>query len=180
MTFTSDDYSGDEKMSSPMADCKSKRIKFTPEEDFILEQQVAKYGARKWNTIAQALPGRTSRQCRDRYMNYLEKGLTNEPWSSEDDRLLEQLFAVYGTKWSQIAKYFAGRSSNNIKNRWYTHLQKRFKPKLRIRQNISLPTMEKKTKLPAFQIDFGESSGIDSFLCEIRRKAQHSIQAYIE
>jgi hypothetical protein len=29
---------------------------------------VSKYGAKKWSTIAQALPGRIGKQCRERYV----------------------------------------------------------------------------------------------------------------
>lgn len=99
----------------------SKRVKFSKEEDDILQHQVAIYGARKWNQIALALPGRTSRQCRDRFMNYLNDSLTNGPWTVEEDKALEKLYIKFGPQWSLIRTYFTGRSANNIKNRWNTH-----------------------------------------------------------
>lgn len=40
---------------------------WTKEEDEIVMKMVAKYGAKNWSTIAQHLPGRIGKQCRERY-----------------------------------------------------------------------------------------------------------------
>jgi hypothetical protein len=37
------------------------------QEDEIITQMVNKLGPKKWSTIAQALPGRIGKQCRERY-----------------------------------------------------------------------------------------------------------------
>ena len=37
------------------------------QEDEIIIQMVNKLGPKKWSTIAQALPGRIGKQCRERY-----------------------------------------------------------------------------------------------------------------
>lgn len=37
------------------------------QEDEIIIQMVNKHGPKKWSTIAQALPGRIGKQCRERY-----------------------------------------------------------------------------------------------------------------
>lgn len=100
------------------------RTKFSAAEDELLRKTVQKYGAKKWNTIAQHLPGRTARQCRDRFQNYLSPDLTNGPWSHEEDLLLLEKVDEYGSCWSKINKFFVGRSPNNIKNRYNTHLAK--------------------------------------------------------
>ena len=39
---------------------------WTKEEDEIVMQQVMKYGAKNWSSIAQHLPGRIGKQCRER------------------------------------------------------------------------------------------------------------------
>ena len=39
---------------------------WTKEEDEVLLQMVEKYGPRNWSTIAQHLPGRIGKQCRER------------------------------------------------------------------------------------------------------------------
>ena len=79
-------------------------------------------GPKKWDQIALSMPGRTGRQCRDRFNNYLEPSLTNGPWTLEEDILLEQKVYEVGQHWNIIAKFFKGRSTNNIKNRWYTYV----------------------------------------------------------
>ena len=100
------------------------RKKFTPEEDNILRDLVKRYGAKKWIEIAKAIPGRTGRQCRDRFQNYLSPSLTNGPWTKEDDLLLLQKVRELGSSWSKIIPHFPGRSPNNIKNRYNIHLSK--------------------------------------------------------
>ncbi len=44
----------------------TKRVKFTPEEDQVIKDQVDKIG-RKWSEIAYLLPGRTAITVRNRY-----------------------------------------------------------------------------------------------------------------
>ena len=102
----------------------NQRRKFSPEEDIKLSRAIALQGPRKWDQIALSLPGRTGRQCRDRFHNYLNPSLTNGPWTREEDRLLEQKVYELGQHWNKIAMFFRGRSSNNIKNRWYTYISK--------------------------------------------------------
>jgi hypothetical protein len=70
------------------------------------------------------MPGRTARQCRDRYKNYLMESLVNAPWSPEEDAILLDRFQLLGPKWVEIGKLLHGRSGNNVKNRWYKHLKK--------------------------------------------------------
>ena len=67
---------------------------------------------RKW------VPGRTGRQCRDRYQNYLIPGFFNGQWSKEEDDLLMIKYHEFGSKWSKMAQFFNQRSANALKNRW--------------------------------------------------------------
>ena len=100
------------------------RRKFSPEEDVQLSKLIEIYGPKKWDTIALSMPGRTGRQCRDRFTNYLDPSLTNGPWTKEEDIMLQQKVYEIGLHWNIIAKFFKGRSTNNIKNRWYTYFCK--------------------------------------------------------
>ncbi|OHS93757.1 hypothetical protein TRFO_11541 [Tritrichomonas foetus] len=72
-----------------------------------------------WNQIASHINGRTARQCRERYRNYLYPNLNNSPWSKEEDNLLEEKFVEIGPRWSSIARFFINRSEVNVKNRHY-------------------------------------------------------------
>ena len=70
---------------------------------------------------------RNARQCKDRYTNYLSPQINLNPWSQEEDDLLIKKVNELGNKWVKISKFFIGRSDNSIKNRWYTHLNKKIK-----------------------------------------------------
>ena len=105
---------------------KKNRKFFTPQEDEILRQVVWRYGARNWILLSSMLPGKTARQCRDRYVNYLAPGLSHMEWSQQEDDLLKSLVEEYGQKWSLIAKKFPHRSPINVKNRWAHFLGKKY------------------------------------------------------
>ncbi|CAM9345529.1 unnamed protein product, partial [Hapterophycus canaliculatus] len=62
--------------------------------------------------------GRTYKQCRERYTNYLKDGLNVGPWSKEEDRLLLTMHAKIGNKWAEIARHLKDRSENMIKNEY--------------------------------------------------------------
>ena len=95
------------------------RTKFSPQEDQRLKELVAQYGTSDWAKIALALGGRTSRQCRERYKNFLQPCLVNGPWTPEEDELLIRLFHQYGPNWVAMhRRHFPTRSNNNIKNHW--------------------------------------------------------------
>jgi hypothetical protein len=106
-------------------DPKHKRRLFTAEEDTLLCLAVHDRRLTTWIEIAARIPGRTARQCRDRWANYLCPQNKNAAWTSDEDDLLLAKFSELGAHWSAIAKFFDGRSENNVKNRWYTHVRQR-------------------------------------------------------
>lgn len=112
----SEDTSGDQ--SDTQKDPKAPRKKFSPEEDEKLKNLVEKIGSKKWEIIAKEMPGRTGRQCRDRYQNYLIPGFFNGQWSQQEDELLLKKFIEFGSQWSKITPFFSNRSANALKNRW--------------------------------------------------------------
>ena len=109
-------------MSDKNINNKKKRSAFTFQEDCLLSNLVMMFGNQKWDIISSCMIERTPRQCRERWKSYLSPGLSNGPWSEQEDNLLLDLYYQYGTKWVTISKYFQGRSDSNVKNRWYTHL----------------------------------------------------------
>lgn len=52
--------------------------------------------------------GRTYKQCRERYTNYLKDGLNCGPWSKEEDEVLLLMHAKIGNKWAEIARHLKG------------------------------------------------------------------------
>lgn len=102
---------------------KNQRRAFSAAEDLKLTRLVQLHGHENWDSIACFMEGRSSRACRERWRFFLSPGLTNGPWSHEEDAQLIQLFNEYGPKWKLISKHFNGRSECNIKNRWTRHLK---------------------------------------------------------
>ena len=94
-----------------------KKNLFTPEEDKILFGAATTFNERNWQLISSFLPGRTAKQCRDRYNNYLNPKLVNCEWTSKEDEMLLKLTANFGYKWSIISQFFPHRSQISIKNR---------------------------------------------------------------
>ncbi|OHT13423.1 hypothetical protein TRFO_16403 [Tritrichomonas foetus] len=103
---------------------KGVRQMFTTEEDNRLVELVKEHGDKNWRVISKHMPNRTTRQCRERYRNYLSPKVTNGPWTAEEDLLLEQKYIEYGPKWATIAQFFKSRSDVNIKNRWASNRHK--------------------------------------------------------
>ena len=95
----------------------SKKSLFTQKEDKKLKEIVLLNGAHGWSKIAMKLPGRTARQCRDRWVNYLDPLLSDKEWTKEEDKLLLDMYKEFGTHWKDISMFFEGRSLNSIRNR---------------------------------------------------------------
>lgn len=134
---TYSDYSDEDEFM----DCEEStlRKRFTPEEDKLLKQCVHRGKLKTWEAISQLLPGRSARQCRDRYNNYLFKQISNAKWTEEEDQIILSMYEKIGSKWTKIAKSLHGRSGNNVKNRWYKFLSKK-------KANEIAPKVEKKEK----------------------------------
>mmetsp|Transcript_9944 Transcript_9944/g.20895 ORF Transcript_9944/g.20895 Transcript_9944/m.20895 type:complete len:475 (+) Transcript_9944:107-1531(+) len=112
-----------QSMSSP--DQVKGKGSWTPEEDAILRANSAIYG-RKWSKIAEYLPGRTGKQCRERFVNHLDPKLKRGEWTDGEEALLIGIHNEVGNKWTLIAKYLPGRSDNDVKNHFYSTITRKF------------------------------------------------------
>jgi len=97
---------------------------WTQEEDQKLIAWVKKQGPGKWAQAANMIPGRSGKQCRERWFNNLNPDVRKGNWTTAEDELIFQLYQKYGSSWSKIAKYVPGRTENSIKNRFYSTLRK--------------------------------------------------------
>eukprot|EP00186_Timspurckia_oligopyrenoides_P004836 CAMPEP_0182445618 /NCGR_PEP_ID=MMETSP1172-20130603/3686_1 /TAXON_ID=708627 /ORGANISM="Timspurckia oligopyrenoides, Strain CCMP3278" /LENGTH=245 /DNA_ID=CAMNT_0024641423 /DNA_START=180 /DNA_END=917 /DNA_ORIENTATION=- len=96
-------------------------------EDKLLIELVNKMGSKAWIAVAQFVPKRTAKQCRERWINQLDPKITRAKWTRKEDILLIELHAEYGSAWSKIAKQIPGRSDNMVKNRWNSSITRRLR-----------------------------------------------------
>jgi hypothetical protein len=91
---------------------------FTSEEDRILSQLVNHFGPQNWKIISEQIGTRNPRQCRERWNNYVNPEIRKDPFTSEEDEIIQLKVAEFGLKWHKIAKFLHKRSENSIRNRW--------------------------------------------------------------
>ncbi|XP_039061749.1 transcription factor MYB74-like [Hibiscus syriacus] len=104
-----------------------KKGPWTPEEDQKLIDYIQKHGYGNWRTLPKnAGLQRCGKSCRLRWTNYLRPDVKRGRFSyEEEETIIIQLHSVLGNKWSSIAARLPGRTDNEIKNYWNTHIRKR-------------------------------------------------------
>ncbi|KAJ4715726.1 MYB transcription factor [Melia azedarach] len=102
-----------------------KKGPWTPEEDQKLISCIQKHGIQNWRAIPN-LAGikRCGKSCRLRWTNYLRPDIRrSRNFSPEEEQTILSLHSMLGNRWSAIASRLPGRTDNEIKNFWYTHLR---------------------------------------------------------
>ena len=70
---------------------------------------------------------RCGKSCRLRWMNYLRPDIKRGNITPDEDDLIIRLHSLLGNRWSLIAGRLPGRTDNEIKNYWNTHLSKKLR-----------------------------------------------------
>ncbi|KAH9326358.1 hypothetical protein KI387_006536, partial [Taxus chinensis] len=76
---------------------------------------------------------RSGRSCRRRWVNYLSPNLKRTKFTTDEERLIIELHARWGNRWSRIAQSLPGRTDGSIQNYWRTHI----KNKNHLQENVS-------------------------------------------
>ncbi|KAM0952307.1 putative transcription factor MYB-HB-like family [Dioscorea sansibarensis] len=96
------------------------------EEDSRLRRCMEKYGAIKWCDVpSKAGLNRCRKICRLRWLNYLSPSIKRGRFEDDEEDLIIRLHKLLGNRWSLIAGRLQGRTANDIKNHWNTHLSKK-------------------------------------------------------
>ncbi|KAK9714774.1 hypothetical protein RND81_06G118900 [Saponaria officinalis] len=103
-----------------------KKGPWLPEEDQKLVDYIQEHGSGNWRTLPKkAGLQRCGKSCRLRWANYLRPDIKRGRFTFEEEEAIIQLHSVLGNKWSAIAAKLPGRTDNEIKNYWNTHIRKR-------------------------------------------------------
>ncbi|WCJ36510.1 myb domain protein 42 [Euphorbia peplus] len=103
-----------------------KKGPWTAEEDKMLVNFILTHGQCCWRAVPK-LAGlrRCGKSCRLRWTNYLRPDLKRGLLNEAEEQLVIDLHAHLGNRWSKIAARLPGRTDNEIKNHWNTHIKKK-------------------------------------------------------
>lgn len=124
------------------ADRRPRRPWDTPEDKRLCDI-VALCGSTSWSDVAAMMPGRSAKQCRERWNNHLKPDVRKGPWTPEEDQIILQAIAELGPSWSKISKRLPGRTDAAVANRYHQTL----KPIYEIGQRSAQPTVKNTSQL---------------------------------
>ncbi len=171
------------------ASVRANKSSWTDEEDTLLKKIVQGYGTKHWTEVAALFnrsfsespdKGRTRKQCRDRWLNYLNPGINKfvsylilfprraEITQAEELRLFCHWMQL-GNKWVEIAKLM-GRAENWVKNNWKKVLKREGIPlddQLQLQHNVALLIARLNTTTGSLASGGGEEPKYDGSLQDV-------------
>ncbi|XP_031257952.1 transcription factor WER-like [Pistacia vera] len=129
---------------------------WTEEEDRILLEHIRVHGRGHWNRIPKVTGlRRCGKSCRLRWLNYLSPNVKHGDFSEEEEDLIIRLHKLLGNRWSLIAGRVPGRTDNQVKNHWNTHLRKKLGMKKQVSSSKTESFQTEDThKTPGHNINF--------------------------
>lgn len=100
---------------------------WTKEEDLKIIEIMTKYNeSLELFRGKEIIPGRTLKQCRERWKNVLNPNLNKDIFTIEEQYLLFKLYSVFNGRWSYFSSIFPSiRSDNYLKNKFYSTIRRK-------------------------------------------------------
>ncbi|KAI3700550.1 hypothetical protein L2E82_45183 [Cichorium intybus] len=148
-----------------------KKGPWSRDEDQILISYIQQHGHPNWRALPKhAGLLRCGKSCRLRWTNYLRPDIKRGNFSREEEDTIIHLHEMLGNRWSVIATNLPGRTDNEIKNVWHTHLKKRLESD---HQTTNNTTKRHKTKSKR---DSNNSYHEASVVSQCHAQQQHNSQ----
>ena len=107
----------------------AKKKTWTKEEDQELKRVLETFNAKtdakgtttlngSWGQVSDQMPGRSAKQCRERWCYNLSPAIRRDLWTVEEDAILIEAQQCLGNQWALIARRLAGRTENSVKIRF--------------------------------------------------------------
>ena len=99
--------------------------KWTADEGKMLNNAVRAHGAKNGEEIAALVPGRTKKQCHNRWRDTLDSNIDPTTarvgkWTADECKLLKDAIPMRGAKnWVEIAALVPGRTNQQCQKRWH-------------------------------------------------------------
>ncbi|KAF5457510.1 hypothetical protein F2P56_021609 [Juglans regia] len=99
---------------------------WSKQEDQKLIDYIQTHGEGSWSSLPKAAGlDRCGKSCRLRWINYLRPDIKRGNFGQDEEDLIIKLHALLGNRWSLIAGRLPGRTDNEVKNYWNSHIRRK-------------------------------------------------------